>query len=385
MRTIHRLDLERLIKTQKINFIAFVQTPWHALGVDAFIKYKEEKGSHLVGTVCVMSHAQAGMILDEKSFSYENCDIEVVYYTDGVRTSVIKKIKNAVCNSQSLIQKNIANKEFYILATVHPKYQWHSYIAQNCDKKAVSVLIDEGLGMYMRNTQDWLMETWSGKSRVLKKIKYTYEFCIGNPSKEKILEANNSLMYFCLFIPDNMRVNYECVAYYKKVLKLNESRNYSEAKGLSFYENAVVINTQPYFDEGQIIGDSDINLIEQICTLCGNRGIKVVLKPHPREKSIDRYTAIKNCIVDTNFAVSQESIISCLDSKPRLLVGLCSTTLISMDLFYGVKTVSLIHCISYDGVKKKMRTDLQKFEKVFGNTVCCPNNIPELEMILDKI
>lgn len=382
MKTIHRGELENEIKkNSKMNFLAFVQTPWHALGVDAFIKFKEEQGVPLNGLVCVLSHAQAGVILDEASFSFRNPDLRVVHYTDGTKENPFVKIHKNLLVSKALRRKCETGSDFYILATVYPKYQWHGYVAQNCTgKKPVSVLIDEGLGMYMRDRYAWVMETWSSKENVYKKVKYTYEFYIGSPRKEMILRSNNALHSFGLFRSADMNTNDIAVKYYKKVLMESQKSGINSAP--SYYEDALVINTQPYFDEGQLEKENDIELIKQICLMCAEKGIKVVLKPHPREKNIKRYNDIENCIVDRNFSASQESIISNLKIKPRLVVGLCSTTLVSLRLFYGIGTASVLHCIGTEGMGKKMNNDLLRFEKVFGNIIDCPSNIEELGNVL---
>ena len=385
MKKIYRLELEKAIDEDKrINFLAFVQTPWHALGVDAFIRFKEESGIKLHGFVCILSHAQAGIILKESSFSFDLADIEIVHYTDGTKESPIVKIKNNLSISNTIKFLHKSGDDFFILSTVYPKYQWHAYIARNCQgRRPVSVLIDEGLGMYMRNMNDWIMETWSSKERLYKKLKYTYEFCFGSPQKEKWLKKKKEFVSFGLFNTVDMSLNNNVVEYYKKVL--NNANKQINDVFVSCYENAIVINTQPYFDEGQLTEDSDINLIKHICLLCAKKGFSVVLKPHPREKNIERYDGIDNCVIDSNFTSSQESIISNLKIKPRLIVGLCSTTLVSLRLFYGIKTASVMHCISSKGMGKKMNNDLIKFEKVFGKTVPCPLNLEEFSELLNRI
>ncbi|MDO5151578.1 MAG: polysialyltransferase family glycosyltransferase, partial [Oscillospiraceae bacterium] len=267
----------------------------------------EDEGTHLKGNVCILSHTQAGFILDVNSFSFNSPDIEVSKYTDGVNENLVTKLRNNLTVSRELKKLHSNGSDFYILATVYPKYQWHAFVSQNCPgKRPISVLVDEGLGMYMRSTRDWIMESWFSKDRFYKKVKYTYEFCYGRPKKEKQLKSKNELIFYGLFYTKDMTINTKVAEYYKKVLL--DEKKLVRHEVPSYYENSVVINTQPYYDEGQLESEADTSLIKQICRACSQEGYTVVLKPHPREKSLDRYSCIEDCIMDTDYMLSQESI-----------------------------------------------------------------------------
>lgn len=385
MRKINIETLEREICQNGTNFVAFIQTPWHAHGVDAFIKYKEAQGVRLKGLICVRIHPQAGLLLQESSFSYNNNSIEVVEFDDTNNTSkqsgLIEKIRSHFDSSSELFPNKQFDGEFYILKSRVPAYQWHLFVAHHTQMRPISVLIDEGLGMYMRTSQDWLALVWNGRG--LNRVGSLYYYLIGHKLKDKALKEHHALIEFTLFSRDGMKPNQDVIDWYRLIL--NDGATTCDTRSCSLYEDAVVINTQPYFDEGQIENNEDLELINQVCRLCKDKGLRVVLKPHPREKSIGRYDAIENCIVDTNAALSQESIIASCKVKPRILLGLSSTTLVSLNLFYGIKTVSLVRCMPCNKLGKMMRTDLSRFEKTFSNTVCSPRNLQELGDVLETI
>lgn len=360
-------------KDAAINFIAFAISPWAAHGVDAYISRCYDEQEKIKGFICVLEHSRSGYLLDESHFSNTDDNIQIV------------RVKGGKCeNDREILLKGILKKnmkkeasKFYILSQRVPSYLWHFRIKSVRDSMYIkSIVIDEGLGMYMRNDRDWFNEFVGISSSIQKKINAAFNVYIYNHLLDMILEKKKEKEYFTLLNKknNNLEINPIAVRYYKLAIeKIGKS-----SKEDSIYEDAVVLLTQPYYEMGSIANDEDLKILEQVCNVCARAHLKVVLKPHPRETDIERYNILKNCYVDIKKGKSVESIISGLKRKPKAIIGFSSTSLVAEKLFDEIKTVSLIDCMNDCNVVGAAKVDFDKFRQIFGTFVEFPSEIKSI-------
>ena len=344
--------LAKIEKNLQWNLVAFVVTPWAAHGVDAFIEYMNDCGIQPNGTICVIKHGQAGYLVDCDHFSFSSKDVHICTLTNStMKLPIVKKIKmklNMYVNN--IVAKQKGNRNIYILNQGSMNYE--------C----------------------------SNASSLKEKLSIVVSRYVVNPLMQKRLSSEGELMNFSILqrnTKNELISNEVSVKYYKTVIhRLGIRENIEQ---LSIYENAIVVNTQPFYEYNQVFEDEDIQIIQRLCELCAQKGIKVVLKPHPREKNIDRYNILKNCWIDDRKGITQESIISQLTIKPKAIVGFSSTTLISERVFDEIPAISLIRCVNIQNIETKMRADFIDFERNFKRFASFPQNWEELDDCLDSL
>ena len=381
------LELKRRISTEKINFLAFPVTPWAAHGVDAYIKMLEERGVRLKGYICVIKHGQAGYLLGKEHFQNVNKNIKIVQLDESMHLSMKQKIKGKIFIWFNLLKgKKSDNEKLYVLNQGSPNFEWHFYCKQHCPEYFVeSVVIDEGIGMYMRDAKAWLRENLSNARGVKAKLSAYLMFKISQPLFIKRLKKNDEISYFCLLNKDRdgLKKNAQVITLYKSVVCLKNADLLKSE--IDLYRNAVLINTQPFYEYGQVSEDEDLKWINIICIISEKLGLRVVLKPHPREKNLDRYANLNNCVIDLNKSISQETIIGNLPEKPLLIVGFSSTTLITESLFENINAISLVNCVDLKKFKGSILSDFEGFKRTFDELVYIPSNEEEIEEYIEKI
>lgn len=383
IQNIKEIELKKRIASEDINFIAFPVTPWAAHGVEAFICGKKEESIDLKGYVCIVKHGRAGYLVDETHFSFENKNIRIVRIIKSEEESFLQKCIEKFRMWKYLCEKQKRGRKIYVLNQGCPNYEWHSLVKEiKPNHQVCSVVIDEGIGMYMREKKEWLNENMLMATGLKNKCSAFFMIMVKQPLMKKIIETHGEVERFCLFDKQQGRLQEDkrTIALYKKAICHNSQIIPNEQKKL--YDKALVINTQPFFEYGQVLKDEDLKWIETVCSICKKYGVKVVLKPHPRERKTERYIKIDNCIIDNNNGISQESIMSQLDRKPYLIIGFSSTTLVTEKLFEGIEGISLIKCIDGDNFAKSILGDFRGFEKTFSDKVIFPENIEELSRII---
>ena len=149
------------------------------------------------------------------------------------------------------------------------------------------------------------------------------------------------------------------------------------------FENKVVINSQCLFDNQEIENDEDIETFSLFVNMLP-RGTDVTLKPHPREKSLYRYDRF-NWNILSNISYTQEEIFSGLQVKPKMVVGITSSTLINLHALFGIKTISLAKIFLKKNIPEGIRKDIIDFIKLYHNTVDMPENEMELKKLVEDV
>ena len=106
-------------------------------------------------------------------------------------------------------------------------------------------------------------------------------------------------------------------------------------------------------------------------------GYRIIIKPHPREKNIDKYIKL-GCEVDIRNDVPLESILAGLDVKPKCIVGITTTTLVTAKLFWNIPAISMAKLINRDSYGKEIVGEIDNFCKIFGTIIQIPDNYQKI-------
>lgn len=365
----------RIKQNKKINFISFAITPWHALGVMGAVEVLKKKGCHLEGIICICPHTTGGFLLDKSFFSYVKSDaIDIFTFRENGNVSS-KKMKKYL---KSIPLRK--GKEFFVISPLKPQYEIIEKISLvRKNDRITAVVIDEGLATYMRDTKSWLKsqkrEEKSNKillDEILNKVLFEGYY-------KKYLNRNKLYMEQNIFIKNRkkeLEENRRAVYGYQSILGKMKVEN--QISNENEYANAVVINTQPYFEEGRFKSEIDLEVIEKACTFFGNQGLSVILKVHPREVLLERYQKLP-CKIDTSGGVPMELLLASLKVKPKYLVGFTTTTLITAKLFFNIEGISFARMVRDKDMEKELGKEFHNFCKLFGKYLRIPRHFKELE------
>lgn len=383
----HAQIIEKMKSDTNVNFVAFVRTPWHALGCNASLLKLKEQEKTLNGLV----------VLSEDSYNCENpllsadnfkvladneIGFELLYFNgNAFSSSVVDNIKIKLQSVFYLANHKKGTRKIYVLNPMQINDIFITRFKQAVpDSDIVNIVIDEGLGVYMRSGFNWAVEQYHNTNSMKEFIRFIFDL------QKKKLYVNKSIKrreYINNDILINNNGKFEenkgIISYYRRVIDCDKVSN----EKYSRYSNSVIISAQLYFEDNQIKNNADLELYKKIISALSERNIGVVFKPHPRDKNLSRYDCL-DCFVDTDNTVSQEAILASLDVKPRAVLSFTSTSLVTSSLFYGIKTASLNSLLPKEDVQLTLLNEFSNFKKAFENAVCIPDTPEQLLYYIDK-
>lgn len=380
MKKIGDNKLYNVMEQNGCNLLAYAYTPWHVHGVLAVVRYIETCGIEVKGVVCLCKHPQAGLILDESYFLSCKSSLSIFEYEpeNGGYLHIINYIK------KTILPSDLCGKKYFLIIPNRFEPMVHARFSEGMHSDNIeSFVIDEGLATYMRSETDFYKEALEHSGNIIRKAWIRFRLGMIDSRYIKKISRVHLLNDFKLLMKtsDSLGVNDLSVPFYRKVIA--EGGMNIPGEQLCMYEDSVIINTQPFWDEGTINNNEDVNILIEFCRKCAEQNLHLVIKPHPREKNLDRYDCLRDyAFIETRKNITQESIIAALDIKPLAIVGFSSTTLISAKIFYDIPTYSLVQLWDYDKIDPELSIEEQRFFHTFSSILPCFADIDEL---VDKI
>lgn len=140
-----------------------------------------------------------------------------------------------------------------------------------------------------------------------------------------------------------------------------------------------LILSQPFSEYGWISQKEEANAIREIAQALSARGVRPVLKPHPREKA--KYQSLSAegfTLIPANFPV--EEILPSL--RPACVVGFTSTALVVASLLYRIPAISLAIWM-YNRFKDSLpQLASREFLRLTQNAVFSINGPDDLDKVL---
>lgn len=363
--------VQRLKREKSIDYVALVTSSWHFLSAISTIKWLKDKKGVRRGLVLVFEHPTDGCIIEPDLVNSKWFDDLEVYNFKFGALATQSEIKHYLQKHQK------EGREFYILRPVMPKLEFSVMLYnENVRKNIVHIVIEEGLATYMRDWKGWLFEdlhtcdmiaAWNQISMRTWKKYYS----------EAMLFRRGELIQNTLFVKkgNNFVKNRRAIIYFKWVLQ--KTKNIYDCKAYENYQGSVIVCTQTYGEQKRILDNADMHELEHLVKKLKEAGNQVIIKPHPREKNIEKYIKL-GCEVDTQNSVPLESILASLDIKPRCIVGITTTTLITAKLFWDIPAISMARLINHDSYAKEIVGEIDNFCRIFGRVIQIPDNYQKI-------
>lgn len=354
-------NIRRQIIENDMDFLALPISSWHAIGMAGFLREAFEYGRIQSGVIAICRHPVAGYVLEESVFlPLEKYNIKIVY-VDSLPEDIQLDVRQIACKKKK-------KKEFYLLNAYMPNVAVAQYLQERLERHIVHVRIDEGLATYMRDLKGWMQEYQKGRnSNPLESVGYLLtslkQRCFLKIYQEKgeLLDANLFWQKRC-----GISKNQEAVKRYRDYYQAYAQ--FVELKDYSHYENAIVLCGQPYRETRDIRAEEDIRVLKDICMFFAKRKEKVIFKPHPRVTELERYQTL-GCVIDTDNRWPLELVFAGLKTKPKAIIGITSTPLITAKLFWNIPTYTIYPMYRKTCVSKSLQNEMQNFYRIFHKYV----------------
>lgn len=360
--------LQKINKDLSINFISVAVTPWQVKGTLANIEFLKSKNITIKGILIVKEHNKTGSCVEDDYLeSFDKNNIQVYKTTRLTHDCKMNKFFKLFSVIIANINNNKNDNPIYILNFGYIDYTWLLICRDFTDRKVIFMLGDDGTG----GDNGY---RGSSSASFLKRIYKDINLKIANFNNAII---DNRLLHQ---YRNQLIVNKENSEIYRQILRKAIVNN----KLLQQFKNKIIINTQCMFDNGDLSGVQDIETFRMLYQCLGKKNTEVLLKPHPRETSLNRYADFNWEICGFN-KITQEEIISQLDSKPKAVIGITSSTLVSLYTLFEIRTISLAKLFCQYDLPAGLRKDVDDFIKMYSDLVEMPSNISELQKIIDEL
>lgn len=365
--------VKRLKREKSIDYVALVNSSWHFLSALSTIEWLKAKKGVEKGIILLFEHPTDGYIVEKDLVHVKWFDDMEVY---GFKFGALATTKEV---NRYLLNHRKEGKPFYILRPVMPKLEFSVMLYnEGIRKNIVHVDIEEGLATYMRDWKGWLFEEIHTYN-VVEIWKQLGMRTWRKQFSEVALRKRNELIENTIFLPKRggLIKNKRAIYYFRQTLnKMRTIYNLSEYEN---YQGSIIICTQTYGEQKRITAGEDIKTIRRICGILQKRGYRVIIKPHPRERDLEKYAEL-GCEVDSRNDIPLESILAGLKEKPKGIVGITTTTLITASLFWGITTLSIARLIKRECYKEEIVGEINKFCELFKDIVQIPERYEQIKI-----
>ncbi|MDY9922947.1 polysialyltransferase family glycosyltransferase [Methanobacterium sp.] len=370
-----------------IDFIAIAVSPWHALGIDAFLYELSDRLDRKIKGVIIIEQHSGNYTLNEGNF-YSNSFADIEYFSNESQSNNELTLSIAFYKTIKIIRglfniihekKTKKNKTIYL---VTPLWVNISFIRYFCKKdisnryKPVFILVDEGLGTYL-SKKVWKLVDKKQNYSIIKTVKQDLL------NKLSIDKRTTSLLRFLKCVELNerflfkksipLKINSNIAENYKKIINLQNDLRMAT-------NDSILIITQPFSEKNMMLQKDEMNIMKSLIDYLNELEYKVFLKPHPAEK-INKYDNITcpNLIIIKDDLMA-EKIIPNLN--PNFVIGYTSTVLINSSLLYGITTISLVDMLLNLSNNELLHVSSLEFKKLMGNSIYFVNCIDEIKKLI---
>lgn len=350
---------------KEYNFFSYICTPWQIKTVEVAINSLIMNEQQIKGIVFVVSHKISGKVITvEQCPQLENITwIEIEYEKFGEMFNELNCLKKCVLQFLNFYYK----ENIFVFCPGIISISWLYLISEAFRKHVTFILGDDGVIGYCG---------YGEKQNILKEKNYSYLLNrlnrMGRIIDQRVLRKTKT----GYVRNEGIAKEYENVLAHAGI-----SLDNSIIEALS---DKILIVTQCIFDNGQISGEQDLKALQHLYDALGELNKIVVVKPHPREKSLDRYEKFGWKVLK-GIKMTQEEIFAKLEKKPKMIVGIYSATLVNMKALFNVETVSLASFYLNEDIGKAERETCNNFISEFDGFVTVPKTDKELQDILCKI
>lgn len=370
-----------------MNYVAILHSQLH---LNAFIayysKYIQKNPAHF-GLIYIKQDQNGKYLIDNSDLqSIDNCRIErLPFQKESLPKKLRRYIRDFVYTNRLIRIQKDGEPLLYLVpgmfrCRAKSLFEWQKQFEAGCVKM---VHLEEGLGIYVNDDKDWMEPQCADKPKFIRKLIISIGLFFKEITDNRLikkLEGNGNFEEFYLLRRSENKLvpNQEVCEAFAGVFA-ERSKHLGIQKD---YKDVILINSQPL---KELMGvDLDIKCYARIRDICEKRNIKLIVKPHPREKYVSRYRELGIEVDDSEKGISQEILLAGAKHKPLMMIGLHSTSLVTANLFYGIPTISIGKLDKFNSLPIYGEST-QKFMNTFTNFLEIPENYKQLEDVIDRI
>ena len=389
------IELDEIIRNlnedKSLNFIGLAITIHQTDGIDVAVSKLRNEGVTPRGFVLLLPHSQTGRMLNESDFFF--LDDNICVYDFDYSFNVIKKPNPVVERVYAIksSKKDIHERIIYV-AISYINYQWLYLIEKNVPwSKVKYILIDDGDGSYANNYRDTLQfEIYNNpKQSYLKSVLKVRLIATFNSVYLRHLRRTNGLVDNRLFVCSGsgkkktfIRNDSVSGLYDDVYRKIGETVPRSI---LDLVQHSVLINTLCLKENNITDGVVDFLLYKELVERITAMGIKVVIKPHPREQNIEKYDTL-GCQMIRGVSYSQEAILAGTKEKPCCVIGLFSSTLLNVKGVFGIPAISLARILERnESISPVFRRQLNDYIVRYEGIIEFPDTMDKAIQLIYKL
>ena len=369
-----------------MNVLAFALTPLHAVGISATIESLTMSGEKLSGYVIMVPHPKTGMALKVDDFSFTATNVHIIQgYTKyrEWRTKYEKIRERLLALHESKI---VREHPIYLIGPEIYPWFYNFVDHKELNSYVKPIVIDDGVGAYDGTLFRRLSSTkyLTQKSSRIKRV-ISYGAVLLDALFSIQIEKNatksgtftNNRMFFTLKNRDGIKwiPNQAIVPFYRSVFEtIGHCAENSKTQCL---QDSILINSQCLAECGMTDGKVDLHLYQYVVRGLERYGKTIVVKPHPREEKVEKYSQI-GCVVFQDNSLSQESILASLDYKPVCIISIHSSTLLNAICLYEIPAISLAKLMLNEDISKQFRMELERYIDRYKSIIRFPSSVEEL-------
>lgn len=393
------------------NFLYIGDSVLHVASFNSFVRYMHEQGVPLCGVICNgiplnrLKQYEEDSILDLSKDDYiylENGkDVDLREYPAETIADTVQLFLNLVKQGDvsgsstglDVLTKDAASK-FYVLYPGTDRLREHIWNeAFLSGKEPVRVVLEEGVGTYTQTPRTWfdltIAKTNSKLGQALKYVRW-YVMLPFRKILDRLLQKKTQCVRFCVFDYDS-----EGCLISNKVVAQNLGvifRTTGEQEGIppKNFKDKILIATTMLFEESSSQA-LETDVYSKVIDMCRNHGMDVVIKPHPRDNSLDKYRQLGAQVIDDT-KVSLESLLAFSDNMPLAIIGMQSSSQVIANSLWGVPAVFLTDLCEEAFLKhddnpriKHFRLSCSRGEPLFSQFASSPQSYNELESCIAVI
>ena len=335
------------------------------------------------GCIYILKMNNEDYLIDEKDCGF--AEGSRVIKTDAPETFVLLSILRHILYHKKFVRNQKQGESLVYLvpgnSVLDAKSLYESQVETKTDNVRV-VFLEEGIGDYIRADEKvpvrWLETVSPVKRLILRPLTYI-EWKLGTNRMIAALDKLGQLERFYLFDrqPDGSYVpNATVCKAFSDVFYRRADENRIEVD----YENTIIISTQPFMENMGC--NIDLYIYSEIKRICEKKNIKLIVKPHPRERNLERYRNIGLYVDEETKSISQEILFASSDHKPVMITGFFSTSLIMANILFDIPAMGLGKMSDFIGLGK-FKDDIENFTRLFKNNLLLPESIEDIEQILN--
>lgn len=363
-------DLVEIIKANPdINFVANAVTPWHAIAIDASIMWLQDQGVDVRGLCLLEPHMDYGYVCDTSVFT-NTVSKKYMYKYSFHPYHLIRRKYYFYRFIFGNVHKRNSDNLVYLLSP-GTNVDIGSYVYELLPHKHIRyILTEEGVGTYL-GTCEREIPTYNSFITFLKYLKTIHRY-----SMIDYVEKHHEVVNNRLFTEDEdgeLILNERIVPYYRDSVYDKAKRALGEAAKFDLRDSVLLCTNAWYRDK--VKDDEDYKVLLDVCNNLHAKGVKIILKPHPRDAFFAEHAKNLHAeIMEHSYPI--ESM--CSISQPKAIIGYSSTALVTAKLFWNIPVYCLSDMLDQSKLDDLYLKETGKFKKKFHNYVCFPKRMDEI-------